>query len=183
VPAASFERERGALHDLLRVADATRAEDAGVGVVAHELVAVVVLFALCVGEDERRVDSELVREVDELVGAAAGRGVQVLREEHLGQRSLEARDRAVRRDDHPLRDAGGARRQRPRSALDVDDAHPAASVRVELVVVTEGRDERPVPRGRVDEKLALGCADGLPVEGERDHGRIVSLWRSRRPPH
>ena len=43
--------------------------------------------------------------------------------------------------DHPLRDACCARRQRPRRALDADDAHPAAAVRVELVVVAERRDE------------------------------------------
>ena len=53
-----------ALHDLLRVADAARAQDAGVRVVAHELVAVVVLLALRVGEDQRRLGAELVREVE-----------------------------------------------------------------------------------------------------------------------
>src|SRR6266516_6818559 len=40
--AAALERERRALHHLLRVPDAAVAEDAGVGVVAHQPVAVVV---------------------------------------------------------------------------------------------------------------------------------------------
>ena len=155
MPAAALERERGALHDFLRVADAARAEDARVRVVAHEPVAVVVLVALGVGEDERRLGAELVREVEELVRAAAGRRVQVLREEHLGERALEVRDRPVRRDDHALGDAGRARGHRPRRALDVDDAHAAAAVGVELRVVAERRDERAVARGRVDEQLAL----------------------------
>ena len=70
-----------------------------------------------------------------------------------------------------LGDARRARGQRPRRALDVDDAHPAAAVGVELVVVAQRRDERAVPRGRVDEQLALRRADGPPVEGELDHGR------------
>ncbi len=72
MPAASFERERGALHDLLRVADAAVAEDARVRVVAHEPVAIVVLLTLRVWEDERRLDAELVRHVAELVRPAAG---------------------------------------------------------------------------------------------------------------
>ena len=72
MPAAAFEREGRALHDLLRVADAARAEDARVGVVAHEPVAVVVFLALGVGEHEGRLGAELVREVEELVRPAAG---------------------------------------------------------------------------------------------------------------
>ena len=39
--------------------------------------------------------------------------------------------------------------------LDANDAHPAAAVGRELVVVTERRDEDAVPRGGVDEQLAF----------------------------
>ena len=173
VPAAALERERGALHDLLRVADAARAEDAGVRVVAHEPVAVVVLGALRVGEHQRRLGAELVREVEELVRPAAGRCVQVLREEHLGERPLEVGDRAVRRDDHPFGYAGGASRHRARRALDVDDAHAAAAVRIELRVVAQGGDERAVSRGRVDEQLPSRRAHRPAVERELDHGVMV----------
>ena len=102
LPAAALERERRALHHLLRVAHAAIAEDAGVRVVAHEPVAVVVLLALRVGEDERRLRAELVREVEELVRAPARRRVQMLGEEHLGERPLEVGDLTVRRDDHAL---------------------------------------------------------------------------------
>ena len=123
------------------------------------------------GSIERRLGAELVREVEELVRPAAGRLVQVLREEHLGERALEVRDRPVRRDDHSFADVGRARGHRPRRALDVDDAHAAAAVRVELGVVAERRDERAVPRGRVDEQLALGRADRPAVERELDHRR------------
>ena len=51
---AALERERRALHHLLRVADAAVAEDARVGLVAHQPVAVGVRLALRVREDERR---------------------------------------------------------------------------------------------------------------------------------
>src|SRR5439155_2487283 len=47
--AAALERERRALHDLLRVADAAVAEDAGVGLVAHQPVAVGVGLTARVG--------------------------------------------------------------------------------------------------------------------------------------
>ena len=69
----------------------------------------------------------------------------------------------------PSTHAGRARGQRPRRTLDVDDAHAAAAVRVELVVVAERRDERAVTRGRMDEQLALGRADRPAVERELDH--------------
>src|SRR5205823_3249720 len=49
--ASALERERRALHHLLRVADAASAEDAGVGVVAHQPVAVLVRLALRVREE------------------------------------------------------------------------------------------------------------------------------------
>src|SRR5947208_1434726 len=61
--AAALEGQRRALHDLLRVADAAVAEDARVRLVAHEAVAVVVLLATGVGEDERRLGSELLGKV------------------------------------------------------------------------------------------------------------------------
>ena len=93
VPAAALERERGALHDLLRVPDAAVAEDARVRVVAHQAVPVVVLLALGVGEHERRLGAELVREVEQLVRATSGRrfrcsessiSVSVLRKSVIG---------------------------------------------------------------------------------------------------
>ena len=122
-PASPLERERGALHDLLRVADAAGAQDARAGVVAHELVAVVVLLALRVRKDERRLGAELVREVEELVRAAAGRRVQVLGEEHLGERALKVGDRSrLWRRTMPSSTRAARRRHRPRRALDVDDA-------------------------------------------------------------
>ena len=55
-------------------------------------------------------------------------------------------------------------------ALDGDDAHPAAAVGVELVVVAEGGDEDAVARSRVDEELALRRAYDPAVEREIDHG-------------
>ena len=58
---AALERERRALHDLLRVAHAAVAQDAGVGRVAHEPVPVLVVLALGVREDERRLGVELAR--------------------------------------------------------------------------------------------------------------------------
>ena len=167
--AAALERERGALHHLLRVPHAARAEDAGVGVVAHQQVAVLVGLAPGVRKDDRRIDTEIVGELDQLVRPAGRAAVQVLAEQHLRQRPLELRDRRVRRDDHPFGDAGRAGGQRPRRALDADDAHPAAAVGVELVVVAEGRDEDVVPGERVDEQLALGRGDLAAVECERDH--------------
>src|SRR6266542_3441746 len=85
---ASLERERGALHHLLRVADAARAKDASVGVVAHERVAVVVRLPLGVREDEGGLRSEILRQVCELVRSPAGIRVQVLGEEHLRERAL-----------------------------------------------------------------------------------------------
>ena len=48
---------------------------------------------------------------------------------------------------------------------------------IELRVVAERRDERAVPRGRVDEQLALAARDGAPVEGELDHEVML-----QRPP-
>ena len=167
---AALERERRALHHLLRVADAARAEDAGVGVVAHQQVAVLVRLALRVRQHDRRLDPEILGERDELVRPPARVRVQVLGEEHLGQRALELRHRRVRRDHHPLGDPSRARRHRPRRALDADDAHPAAAVRVELVVVAEGRDEDVVAGERVDEQLALGRGDVAAVDGELDYG-------------
>ena len=167
--ASAFERERRALHDLLRVAHAAVAEDAGVRVVAHKAVAVLVALALRVREHERRLGIELAREIVELVRPAARARVQVLGEEHLRQRLAELRDVGVRGDDHPLGDSGGAGGHRPRRALDADHAHPAAPVRLELVVVAERRDEDPVPRGCVDEQLALWCANARAVEREVDH--------------
>ena len=169
VPASALERECGALHDLLRVAHAAIAEDAGVRVVAHQLVAVRVLLALGVRQHERRLDPELVRHVAELVRPAARRVVQVLGQEHLGERLLELGDRPVRGDDHSFRDAGRAGGQRAGRALDVDDAHPAAAVRIELRVVAESRDERPVPCGCVDDELALRRGRRPAVESELDH--------------
>ncbi len=166
VRAPPFERERRALHDLLRVANAAVAEDARVRVVAHQLVAVGVGLALRVGEDERRLRVELSCEVDQLVGPAARIRVQVLGEQHLGQRLAELRHGGVGRNGHALGDAGGAGGQRSRRALDPDDAHAAAAVRLQLVVVAERRDEDAVPRGGVDEQLALGRAGGLSVERE-----------------
>ena len=65
--AAALERERRALHHLLRVADAARAEDAGLGVVAHQQVAVLVRLALRVRQHDRRLDAEILGERDELV--------------------------------------------------------------------------------------------------------------------
>ena len=156
--AAALERERRALHDLLRVAHAAVAEDAGVRVVAHEPVAVLVRLALRVGQHERRLGPVLGGHVDELVRPAGGRRVEVLAEEHLGERLAQALDRAVRGDDHALAHARRAGGQRPGRALDGDDAHAAAAVRLELVVVAERGDQRPVPRGRVDEQLASGAA-------------------------
>ena len=87
---AALERKRRALHDLLRVAHAAVAEDARVGVVAHELVAVLVGLALRVREDERRLGADLLRHVDELVRPAARVRVQVLGEEHLRERACAA---------------------------------------------------------------------------------------------
>ena len=170
--AAALERERRALHHVLRVADAAAAEDAGIGVVAHQLVAVGVRLAAGVREDERRLDAEVEREVEELVGAAAARGRDVLGQQHLGQRPLQLRQAAVRRDRHPLLDADRARGHRARRALDVDEAHPAAAVGLELVVVAERRRVRAVLAERVQEQLAA-LGDGLaPVHGEPDlaHG-------------
>ena len=110
-----------------------------------------------------------VVEVEELVRPAARRLVEVLREEHLRQRALELGDRAVRRHDHSLGDAGCTGGQRTRCALDVDDAHAAPAVRVELVVVAERRDERAVAGGRVDQQLPFGRAHRTAVERELDH--------------
>ena len=73
----------------------------------------------------------------------------------------------------PSADAGRARGQRPRRALDVDDAHAAAAVRVELRVVAERRDERAVARSRMDEQLALAGGDRTPVESELDHDAML----------
>ncbi len=178
--AAALERERRALHYLLRVAHAAVAEDAGVRVVAHQPVPVVVLLAPRVGEDERRLRSELVREIEELVRAPARRRVQVLGEEHLGQRLLEVGDLAVRRDDRALGDACGAGGHRSRRALDVDDAHAAPAVRSELRVVAQRGDERPVPRRRMDDQLPLGRAHRPAVERELDHGCDSSYPQERR---
>src|SRR5262249_51899884 len=50
--AAALEDEGGALHDLLRVPDTAVAEDAGVGLVAHQAVAILVRLAAGVGEQE-----------------------------------------------------------------------------------------------------------------------------------
>src|SRR4029450_8424828 len=75
----------------------------------------------------------------------------------------------------PFRDAGGARRERARRALDADDAHAATPVGIELVVVAKRRDEDPVPRGRVDEELALGRAHLLSVEREADHCALMLM--------
>ena len=54
-------------------------------------------------------------------------------------------------------------------ALDADDAHPAAAVGVELVVVAERGDEDAVAGGRVKEQLAFLGARRAAVEGELDH--------------
>ena len=171
--AAPLEGERGALHDLLRVADAAVAEDAGARVVAHQPVAVLVRLAGRVGKQERRLRVELLGQVDELVRPTGRVRAQVLGEQHLGQRLAQRPVLAVRRDDHALAHALRAGRNGPRRALEVDEAHAAAAVRVELVVVAERRDEGAVPGGGVHEQLALGGGDALPVEGELDHGRIV----------
>ena len=167
--ATPFQRQGRALHHFLRVADAARAEDAGVGVVAHQQVAVLVRLALRVGEDERRLDAEVVCQLEELVRPAPRTAVQVLGEQHLGQRPLELRHGRVRRDDHPCGDPRCAGGQRPRGALDPDHAHAAAAVGVELRVVAEGRDEDVVAGERVDEQLALGRRDLATVDRERDH--------------
>jgi hypothetical protein len=165
---AALERESRALHDLLRVPHAAVAEDARVGVVAHEPVAVVVGLPLRVRKDERRLGVELLREIDELVRAPAGIRVQVLGEQHLGQRLAELRDGRVRGHGDSRGDPRRAGGQRPGRALHVDHAHPAAAVGVELVVVAEGGDEDAVPGGGVDEELALGRAHRPAVEREGD---------------
>ena len=174
--AAPFERERRALHHLLRVADAAVAEDARVRVVAHQPVAVVVRLALRVGEDERRLGAELAREVGELVRPAA----RVLRS---GARTSSisvsvsaqlAASVAFVETTMPSRDARRAGRQRPRRALDVDDAHAAAAVGVELVVVAERRDERRRAARRRGRAARPRRRDDRPaVERELDHEAML----------
>ena len=129
LPAAALERERRALHHFLRVADAAVAEDAGVGVVAHQAVAVLVRLPLGIGEHERRARAELLGERDQLVGPSAGRLVQVLAEQHLGERSPVRIRRSVGRDDHARRDARRARgsgRGAPRRPLRTGDSRRTA---------------------------------------------------------
>ena len=69
----------------------------------------------------------------------------------------------------PAVDASGAGGDGAGRALDADDAQAAAAVRLELVVVAEGRDEDAVPGGGVDEQLPLGRARRPAVERELDH--------------
>ena len=136
-------------------------------------VAVRVRLALGVGQDERRGRTELLREVGELVRPAAGIRVQVLDEQHLRQRASHRARLAVRGDGHAFADALGAGRHGTRRALHLDEAHAAAAVRVELVVMAERRDKDAVPGRGVDEQLALRRRDGLPVECELDHCRFI----------
>src|SRR5438034_102882 len=105
--AAALERERRAHHHLLRVAHAARAQDARVGVIAHQLVAVVVQLALRIREDERRLGAELARQLRELVRPAARIRVQVLCEQHLRERAAQPLGATIRGDDHPGGDACG----------------------------------------------------------------------------
>jgi hypothetical protein len=134
-----------------------------------------------VREDEGRRGVELLGHIDELVRPAAGIGVQVLCEEHLGERRSELRHVRVRRDDHPVGDPRRAGGKRTRRALDAHDAHAAAAVGIELVVVAERGDEDTVARGRMDEQLALGRGDLAAVERERDDLRHGTLMLSTLP--
>ncbi len=106
-------------------------------------------------------------------GPAAGVRVQVLDEQHLRERAAHGARLAVGRDRHALADTLGAGGHRPRRSLHLDEAHAAAAVRVELVVVAERRDEDAVPCRRMDEQLALGRGHRLAVEGELDHRRFI----------
>ena len=106
---AALERERRALHHLLRVAHAAVAEDARVRLVAHQLVPVRVRLALRIGEDERRLRAELGGEVGELVRPPAWIGIQVLGQEHLGQRLPQLRHVRVGGDDHAVARRGWRR--------------------------------------------------------------------------
>ena len=171
--AAVAEVDRLDALDLVADLDAAAAEDALLQVPLDEGVAV----ALRVGPPLAGVllPAHAVG-VGELLERAAARGladhavVRVVGDqqlEHQLAQLLELRRRGLHL--HPLGDGRRAGGDRPRRALDLDDAEPAAAEGAELRVVAERRDRDPVHPRRLEDRHRVGDGDRRAVDRERRH--------------